>query len=379
MNQINSQKAALIDLGTNSARLLIVESDQNGVLTILRQEKVPVCLGEGSFKSHYLTDEAMSRTIDTLRNYKKIADAFGVQKIKAVATSAAREADNRHDFIERAFEETGLCLKVISGLEEARLIYMGVAANTHMSEEPSLLIDIGGGSVELIIANKNGHFEIDSLALGATRLAGLFNLDSNDGQVELETYLKMVDYVTRHSRHFAERAKAYDLNTCLGSSGTIENLVQVHLKRPCGDEAGAFESSVLPTAALRGLGLWLGSMNLKVRKKVNGLDQQKAPIIVAGCALLESLLTNCAVGGISYVDYGLKHGLLHEYTIEINGSRPKISIREDSVKKFGRRLRFDETHAAITAVWADKIYEALVAADLLESRDNEKEIVFYAA
>lgn len=279
----------------------------------MHQEKRPVRLGEGSFRDRKLTEEAMLRTSAALAGFQKTARAFGVDAIKAVATSAAREAVNREDFVRRVYEDSGLRLKVISGLEEARLIYLGVSRGLNLGREKALIVDIGGGSLELIVGDRQGCDQLDSLPLGAARLTELFNFNAGDGLVSPEKYAELVGHVARHSRRFSEEARNFDLKSAYGSSGTIRNLAQINYHRRLDQGAGPAPPAFLAADSLRSLGLWLGGLDFKTRRKVRGLDGQKVKIIVAGCAGLEAVLRALKIEGLTAVNYGLKHGLLYEF------------------------------------------------------------------
>lgn len=249
-------RSALIDLGSNSARLLIVEAGPDGLVSILHQEKSPVRLGEGSFRERKLTEEAMGRASAALAGFQKTTRAFEVDAVKAVATSAAREAENREDLVRRVYEDSGLRLKVVSGLEEARLIYLGVSRGLNLGREKALIVDIGGGSMELIIGDRLGYEHLDSLPLGAARLSELFNCDADDGLVGPEKYGELVDYVIRHTRRFSEEARKFDLKNAYGSSGTIRNLGQINHHRREAEKTGPKRPpAFLAADSLRNLGL----------------------------------------------------------------------------------------------------------------------------
>jgi exopolyphosphatase/guanosine-5'-triphosphate,3'-diphosphate pyrophosphatase len=372
---------ALIDLGTNSARLIIVEVEDDCSYRVIFQEKQPVSLGENSFSSRRLTETAINRTIAALLDMVQTARSHEANEIRAVTTSAAREAENRSTFLELVEQKTGLRLKVISGLEEARLIYAGVAHNLNLRDAPGLLIDIGGGSVEIIICDRHGLYELDSLPLGAARVAERFNLMAGEGRVSRETYREMFDYAVSHSRHFVEKARKYDLTFCYGSSGTIENLVRINARRQ-GDAAGVRGYPPLPVPALAELAEWLGPLTAEERKKINGLEARKAEIILAGGAVLEALLKTMNLTTVIAVDYGLKHGLIADLATDRVGSGPNhgaSGLREKSVRRLGRRCRYDERHAETVAALALAIYDAFAQNGLLEIWPRERDLLRLAA
>jgi len=374
-------RAALIDLGTNSVRLVVAEVDDDGSSSVILHEKKPVSLGESSFTSRLLTETAMNRTIDALGDMVKSARSQGADEIRAVTTSAVRDAENRSAFLELAEQRIGLKIKVISGLEEARLIYTGVANNVNLRDAPGLLIDIGGGSVELIIGDRHGPYEMDSLPLGAARVAERFNLTANEGRVSRETYHEMFDFAVRHSHHFAAKALGYDLAFCYGSSGTIENLARINARRH-GHAAGARGYPPLPATTLSELAAWLGPLSAAERKNIDGLEARKAEIILAGGAVLEAILKTMNLASVTAVDFGLKHGLLVDLIADRTGRGPghgASGLREKSVRRLGRRCRYDERHAETVADLALAICDAFAQNGLLEISPRERELVRLAA
>jgi exopolyphosphatase/guanosine-5'-triphosphate,3'-diphosphate pyrophosphatase len=367
----------LVDLGTNSVRLVIVRLEEDGSHVIIKQEKIPVNLGDGSFENHLLTEKAMDRTFEALKSMVETARFFGADYIKAVATSALRQADNRDIFLKRVFQELGLDLKVIPGLEEARLIYRGVSKNLGDSAEPSLIMDIGGGSVELIVKGPKSYLVLDSLPLGAARVADLFRVNNHSGRVSKDLYQAISQYVVDRTQIFIAKASSYKLKVCHGCAGVLENLAHVESRRQGRTE----KLQKFPTIAakdLQDLGLWLGDMTLEERKKVKGLDREKVPIIVAGCAIVDAILKALGIQILEVVDFGLKHGLVYDFVEHYfpNGA-PKT--REDSIRQLGRRCLFDEEHGQTVAELSLLIYDAMTRAGIIEIRPTERELLYLGA
>src|SRR5215510_14113797 len=164
-------KLAVIDIGTNSIHMVLAEINPDAGYKILDRFKDMTRLGNGAFASHHLSDEAMTRGLDVIRTLTALAKNKGYDRIIAVATSAVREAKNGGDFIDRVREQTGIRVRVISGEEEARLIFLGIKNSVPMTEQPSLAIDVGGGSVEVMAGNRDQLLHAKSLKLGAIRLS----------------------------------------------------------------------------------------------------------------------------------------------------------------------------------------------------------------
>ncbi|MHC1600225.1 MAG: Ppx/GppA phosphatase family protein, partial [Candidatus Methanospirareceae archaeon] len=164
---------AFIDLGTNSIRMSVVRITANQAYTILREEKEIVRLGEHVFSRGYLQKKSMKRAILVCQKFVEVANAFGSDEIIAVATSATREAKNKFEFLEE-LRKTGLNVTAISGKEEARLIYQGIASGVHIENKKTIFIDIGGGSTEIITGDQSRYCGMNSLELGAIRLSRMF-------------------------------------------------------------------------------------------------------------------------------------------------------------------------------------------------------------
>ncbi|WP_447975555.1 Ppx/GppA phosphatase family protein [Nitrospira sp. Kam-Ns4a] len=148
-------KLAVLDIGTNSIHLVLAEVAPDFSYKILDRFKDMTRLGDGAFRAHRLSEAAMARAIEVIRTLARLAHNKGYERIEAVATSAVREAENGGEFIEAVTHQTGLAVRVVTGEEEARLIYLGVRRSMDLTRRPTLVVDVGGGSVELILGNRN--------------------------------------------------------------------------------------------------------------------------------------------------------------------------------------------------------------------------------
>lgn len=167
-------KIAVIDIGTNSVHMVIAEVRPDFTYKILDRFKDMARLGNGAFETQRLSEEAIARGLSVIGRLVTLAKNKGYDRIIAVATSAVREAKNGGDFIDLVREQTGLRVRVISGEEEARLIFLGIKNSVPMTEQPALAVDVGGGSVEVIAGNRDQLLQAKSLKLGAIRLADQF-------------------------------------------------------------------------------------------------------------------------------------------------------------------------------------------------------------
>ena len=225
---------AAIDIGTNSIRLAVVKNESGQRLLTLAQHREAVRLGEGEFETGELTPEAIRRGVLVVAKFVEVARGFGADQIVAFATSAVREAENREDFIQRVRDEAGIEVRVISGLEEARLIWSGVSSGVDLGDRKAILIDIGGGSTEIIIGNAQEHLMLDSLKLGCIRLSNHFF--SSPEPIEWEDFLKVQRYVVGVASGILRRVESLGFDLALGSAGTINTLGSICARRQA--EAG---------------------------------------------------------------------------------------------------------------------------------------------
>ena len=190
---------AFIDIGTNSVRMLVVRFNPNHSYSILTRQKQQVRLGEGEFDDEEITPDAIGRTCVVCRKFVDLARTFNAEEFVAVATSAAREATNQDVLLTRLREEAQIDVRVISGLEEARLIYLGVSSGLHLGDRQAFFIDIGGGSTEISLGGQQQFTMLESFRLGAIRLTNLFLPENAAGPVRPDQY--QAHPAVREKRH----------------------------------------------------------------------------------------------------------------------------------------------------------------------------------
>ncbi len=373
----------LVDLGTNSVRLLVVRINANRSYTILNQHKVMVRLGEGEFVKQRLRPEAMERTILVLRRFADMARNLGAEEIYAVATSATRDAENRDSFIERVRREADIDLKVISGLEEARLIYLGVASGVHLGNRNALFIDIGGGSTEVVVGNQVEYSYLDSLKLGCIRLANIFFLPGEEEPVDDHRYALLRQYIRNASLRSVQRLAESDFDLVLGSSGTIETLAEIARRAPGRSKKREDEGdSVVTFGQIEAVIRKLRSATLSERRKIPGMTPERADIIIPGAAILHTLMQELKLREIRVCARSLKNGLLVDYLMRGTYGgylEPEMSVREQSVLQLGRSCGFDEEHARHIAELCLQLFDGAAAIGLHDLGKRDRELLFYAA
>lgn len=368
-----------LDLGTNSVRLLVVRFQMGGAYSVVYQEKETIRLGEGEFRSGgRLQPAAMRRAGLVCARFVEVARSQGATEIVAVATSATREAANRSQFTRYLLRRTGVDVHVISGPEEARLIYLGVVSGLSLDGQTGLFIDIGGGSTEFIIGTQNEHLFLDSVPIGAIRVAQRFFSSADDGPVPPAKYARIRRYVsTNMVRTFQSlQRKKYDL--AIASSGTAMNLAEVAMRKH--EKRGLRRGDVISRAQIRDVVQMLCGMSLEERRKVQGLNPERADIIVAGAAILETIVTELDLSGLLISDRGLREGLPVDYlTQQAVASPDQFSFRERSVFELGRRCGFDEPHARQVARLAWQLFDSGRDMGLHKFGEHERELLEHAA
>ena len=235
MTSAEARTVAFMDIGTNSIHLLVVRIQPDYSSTVLTQIKQMVRLGDRAFSHQHLQPDAIDRAVFVARQFAQLARTHGAETIITVATAATREAANQSDFARQLQQEAELDVRVVSGPEEARLIYLGVASGVHLGEQQAFFIDIGGGSTEVMIGTQHQHSYLGSLKLGAIRLTAQC-LAAQCGAVTPRKYEAMQQYVRHHAVRTLRELRTYRIDLALGSSGTIENLADIAarhcLKRP---------------------------------------------------------------------------------------------------------------------------------------------------
>lgn len=371
-----------IDMGTNSIRILVVRLNPNHSYTILTRQKQQVRLGEGEFEEEELTQDAMDRAVLVIRKFSDLARTFNSEEFVAVATSATREASNREEFLHRIRQEAQLDVRVISGREEARLIYLGIVSGTHIGDRNVVCIDIGGGSTEIASGDVRECRHLDSFRLGAIRLANHYGIAEGKGIVSPELYRKMQQHVRGTILHATEKIRKQKPDCAIGSSGTIMNLAEIAQKTIHGSNGAA--SSASPSLSYRDLRKvidMLCPLTLEQRKKVPGMNPERADIIIAGAVIAETFMKETGISEISVTGRGLQDGLLVDYLSRMDNFPllGELSPRQRSVLQLGRSCGINEVHARTVTSLVLEMFDTARTRKLHDFSDAERELLEYAA
>lgn len=300
------EKIAVIDLGTNTFHLLIA-SLGDGKSTILHREKQAVKIGVGGINRGIITEGGIQRAVDCLRDFKKKLDEWKIIRVQAFGTSALRNATNGKEVIEKIKSETGIEINLISGDQEAEYIYYGVRSAMDLGDEKSLVVDIGGGSVEFIIGNRDKISWKQSFEIGAQRLLELYH--KHDPITTEE-----VDQLNAHFEKFLDPLKVaiekFNPITLAGSSGTFDTLSEIYCNKrgiPIDREAG---ETPLTIPDFFKIYEELLSKNRIDRMGIPGMIEMRVDMIVVGSCLVNYLVRKYSFRNIRVSTYSLKEGVL---------------------------------------------------------------------
>jgi exopolyphosphatase/guanosine-5'-triphosphate,3'-diphosphate pyrophosphatase len=365
---------AAIDVGTNSIHMIIVEAQRHGY-RVIDKEKEMVQLGRDSLEGRPLTDGAIERGVATLKNMAEIARRWQVQDIVAVATSAIREAPNRRQFIAAAEKSAGIEVRVISGEEEADYIYRAVRSAVDFSGGTAFSIDIGGGSVELIVGTKSEVYFTRSEPAGALRISQQFALDKPATAATIDDCRR---YVRKALKKTLGRIHAIGFDFTIGTSGTIVTLATLAAETSANGESVTPGLRWLSRKRLRELIETLAPLAADERVRRLQLDPKRAETIVAGAIVLDEILSGLGVVQLRACDAALREGIVERMLEERGHEEPEgDNVRHSSVLEFAHRSGVDRVHATHVARLALRIFDQTQKLHHLQT--GERELLEYAA
>ena len=335
-----------MDLGTNSFHLIVADVLESGRFKVLGREKDGVRLGEGINDMKHLGRAAIDRAITVLRRYAMIAESHGA-RMRAVATSAIREARNQDEFVQRVRDQIGIEIEVISGPEEARLIYLGALQALPIYQKRIVLVDIGGGSTEFLLGRAGRVEYANSIKVGAVRLTRQFfparTLD-RDALEECRTTLRGALHPIRRALRDA------DVEQVVGCSGTIQNMAAV-IRAMTGEAVHTDSGGITFTRRelTRAIDLLLDASTVAQRRSIAALDPERADIIVAGALILEAAFEALDARQMITSKYALREGVLLDTVRQRTGGDSALAhlrdVRRSSVLDLGESCRYESTHA----------------------------------
>ena len=347
---------AAVDIGSNSVRLKIARL-QSGRLRSLHEDREVTRLGEGVFSSGFLTPDSMAETVKVLRRFHRTTQQIVIDNVRVVATSALRDARNSQAFLEWVRSATGWRVEIVSGVEEARLIHLGLVSGSRVDRIPTLMMDLGGGSCELTISHRGHIRDAVSLPLGAVRLSNEFLRHDPVRKGELK---RLRGFVTREVNRIAQRIGTARVRNVVATSGTAAALAAVasHLRR------GRNRARLMVSRAdMSRIAHRLSRLPVAERRKIEGIGPRRAEIIVAGAIVYHELLDRLRLKGFRYSPLGLRDGILAQMAADYDRSTRSgqqiESERWESILKAVDHYRIDRKHAIDVRNTAASLFSAL--------------------
>ena len=375
---------AAVDVGTNSVHMVVARIDPYlPSFSVIAAEKETVRLGERCPKTGDLTPEAMHRAIAALGRFKTRAESLQAEAILCVATSATREAPNGQDFIQDVKHQLGLEINLISGAEEARRIYLGVLSAMEFQNVPHVVIDIGGGSTELIVGSGNEPRCLNSTKVGAVRLSREFVTTDPISDREftmVQSYVRGV--LERPVDQLLAHIQADEKVKLVGTSGTIQTLAAIHAQRVLGtvpDPLQGYQFHLKDLVALVDL---LRKLDMKARAQLPGLSDRRAEIILPGALILQEAMTLLGLETITICERALREGVLVDWmlTHELIEDRLRYqsSVRKRSVLSTARKFQVNLPYSDRVARFALSLFDQLQSV-LHHWGDTERELLWAGA
>ena len=345
-------RAACVDMGSNAIRFVAADFTSESGYSVLVSERRAVRLGHSVFLSGRLDQQAMDAAVEALADFKRQMDELGIEHYRAVATSAVRESKNGRDFVKRIASETGLKLEVISGSEEARLVHTAVAQVVPLGSRRWLLVDLGGGSVEVSLVDQQGCYWSESHTMGSVRLLEeLTEAGADPGRFRrlLAEYISVLKVPAM--------SDGQQLAGYIATGGNIEALAKV---AGFSDETGVTQ---LPVETLRAVIEQLARMSYRQRVDDLGLRDDRADVILPAAMVYERLADVSGVSEITVPRVGIKEGVLFDVIDSLVRTRDYEDRQEREVlagaTTVGRKYLFDEAHARHVAMLAASLFDQL--------------------
>lgn len=371
-------RIAAIDIGTNSIHMVIADAVGVGAFEVVDRERDVVQIGRGSFAAGRLRRAAIERSVDALTRFAQLARRQQCDRILCTATAAVREAQNGGEFLQLARSLAGITPRVIPAEEEGRLIYLAIKGALQIGPRPSLVVDIGGGSLQLVVGDEEKLRIATSAPVGALRLTELFLASDPPTSRQVQ---KLRREIRRQTRGVLARVAEYGPGVAYGSSGSIHALAQLAHHEESGEAIAQINGYFLATGSVTRIARRLARLSIAQREKLPGLDARRAEIILPGAMVLEHVLKETGIDGITISDFGVREGLVTDYianhAAEVKELAPIEDLRLRSVVQLLRKFGPSGPHPEHVAKLALALYDGLAAAHRLPPA--MRELLHYAA
>ena len=366
------RRIAAIDIGSNSVRQIVADVTAEGGITVIDEMKAAPRLGADLERTGLLGTQSMERAAEAIGRMATLARQLGAQRIDAVATSAVRDAGNATQFIARVRQEAGIQVRVIDGADEARLSYLSALAHFDLGVGRTVVMDIGGGSLELALAADGVLDDLISLPFGALRMTERFL----DGRPTRKGLSKLRRDVKDGLRDVLPR-RDWRGAKLIGSGGTFTNLAGIHLSRRGMDAARNVHATAVPRTEVEHILDLLAEMPPEDRRALPGLNPERADIIVAGLAVAAEVLARLEARDVHVSRYGIREGLLLEAARVVPVIADPGEARARSVREFAERCHFEVPHSEQVQRLALRLFDSIGAR--LGCEPSERETLADAA
>jgi exopolyphosphatase / guanosine-5'-triphosphate,3'-diphosphate pyrophosphatase len=348
---------AALDLGSNSFHLVVVDAGSDGSIVPLLREKEMLRLGDVVSREGAVTPAARTRAIGAVRRFKALADAAGAEEVVACATSAIREASNGGELVDAIFAETGVRVRVLSGRDEARLIFEAVRASVLIEPGPALCLDLGGGSLELVVGDAERLYWARSVPLGVARLTVELVRDDRPSR---DDERRLRERLTAVLAPMAEEVAAFAPTMAVGTSGTLCALGRMVAARRTGSVPDAVNQLTVGHDEVLAVHRLIMAATSAERARMPGLDARRADLMPAGSTLLVTAMELFGLDELTLSDWALREGIIldaigHHDPGEL--SRDPRDIRRASVLQLARRCGWVEAHGRQVANLATALFD----------------------
>ena len=351
------QRVAVIDIGTNSIHMVLAEIGKNLSYKIVDRIKEMARLGDGTFATHRLSPEVMERGLAVLNRFALLAKNKGFDTILPVATSAVREAKNGGDFIKLVRKKLGLRVRVITGEEEARLIYLGVRHSMDLSDSPAMIVDIGGGSVEVMACTSKRLKFVRSLKLGAIRLKDQYlKTDPPDKKM-----VQRIEQAVSQSLKKALPKNARSLRSLVATSGMVGNLAEIIYLARTGRALSQIDMAMISLKEIKEVELLLGTKDTEGRLKILGLDPRRVDTLYPGVLVLRMLMECLGAKQVRVSDKAVREGIIYDFIQQhhegLRAEQEIPNVRRRQILLLARRYQYPKIHSHHTAKLALSLFD----------------------
>ena len=371
---LHAVRLAAIDVGSNSVHMVVADVTRDGRIRVADRVKEMVRLGRQTFVTGALSPQAVDLAVQTVAAFHRLAQARRVEKVVAVATSAVREARNGKAFVRRLRRETGVRVGIISGEREARLIFRAVRHALGLETDAHLLIDIGGGSVEITLVERGKARWLRSFPLGVARLTERFLPNDPPRLVQVQRLERHLQRVLGATLKAVGKAKVVG---AIGTSGTVHTMVTMACALH-GREPLRLHGAIVPATDVRRVRQQILRVGAVKRADLPGIEAKRADLMPAAAILLDFILKGAGVKNLQACSWALREGVLLELAgVGGAGAASAIVIRRRSVQELASRFGAQQTHGEAVRRLAVRLFDAL--AGLLDLPRPTRELLEYAA